>query len=126
MMKRTAALIGTLLSLASPPVARAASMFAGPLFPTGNDTCECEIVNVTTSPKSVQIQVISATGTVLTDTGVFTLGAGQAAAGVSPTSNQQQYCKFVNASPTSFRASMACFLSGPTSAGSDFVALPAR
>ena len=125
-MKRTAALIGTLLSLASPPVVHAASMFAGPLFPTGDDACECEIVNVTTSAKSVQIQVISATGTVLTDTGVFTLAAGHAAAGISPTSNQQQYCKFVNASPTSFRASMACFLSGPTSAGSDFVALPAR
>jgi hypothetical protein len=75
--------------------------------------------------KNVQILVISATGTVLGDTGVFSLPGGQAAAAVSG-SNGQQYCKFVNASAACFRASIACFLSGPTSAGSDFVALPAR
>ena len=125
-MRATALLVGTLLFLAANDAAHAASMFAGPLFPTGDDTCECEIVNVSTTAKSVQIQVISGTGTVLSDTGVFSLPAGQAAAGISSSSNQLQYCKFVNASATNFRASMACFLSGATSAGSDFVALPAR
>jgi hypothetical protein len=125
-MKMTAALVGTLLFLVATDVARAADMFAGPLFPTGNDTCECEIVNVSTTAKNVHIQVISGTGTVLSDTGVFSLPAGQAAAAISSTSNQLQYCKFINALASNFRASMACFLSGPTSAGSDFVALPAR
>lgn len=125
-MKVTTALVGTLLFLAATDVARAASMFAGPLFPTGDDTCECEIVNVSTTAKNVQIQVISGTGAILSDTGVFSLPAGQAAAGTSPSSNTLQYCKFVNASATSFRASMGLFRSGPTSAGSDFVALPAR
>ena len=124
-MKVTAALVGTLLFLAPTDVARAANMFAGPLFPTGNDTCECEIVNVTTTAKNVQILMISGTGTVLSDSGIINLPGGHAAASISG-SNGLQYCKFVNASPTSFRASIACFLSGPTSAGSDFVALPAR
>jgi hypothetical protein len=120
------ALVGTFVFIVTTDVARAASMFAGPLFPTGNDTCECEIVNVSTAARNVRIQVISGTGTVLSDTGVFSLPPGQAAAGISSSSNQLQYCKFVDASATSFRASMGCFLSGPTSAGSDFVALPAR
>lgn len=124
-MKVTAALVGTLLLLAPTDVARAANMFAGPLFPAGDDTCECEIVNVTTAAKNVQILVIASTGTVLGDRGVFSLPAGQAAALIS-FSNGLQYCKFVNASASNFRASIACFPSGPTSAGSDFVALPAR
>src|SRR5215472_13717542 len=105
-MKVTALLVGALLFLAANDVAHAANMFAGPLFPTGDDTCECEIVNVSTTAKSIQIQVISGTGTVLSDTGVFNLAAGQAAAEISSSSNQLQYCKFVNASATSFRASI--------------------
>jgi hypothetical protein len=125
-MKLTTALVGTLLFFATTDIARAANMFAGPLFPAGSDTCECEIVNVSTTARSVQIQVLSGSGAVLSDSGVFSLPAGQAVAGIAPSSNSLQYCKFINASPTNFRASIACFFSGPTSAGSDFVALPAR
>lgn len=124
-MKLTAALLGSLMLLVIPEAARAANMFAGPLFPAGNDTCECEIVNVTASPKNVQILMISGTGTVLANTGVVTVPAGHTATAVSG-ANGSQYCKFVNVSELNFRASIACFLSGPTSAGSDFVALPAR
>jgi len=125
-MKATTALLGTLVLLFAPlDVARAANMFAGPLFPVGDDTCECEIVNVTTTAKNVQILAISSGGTVLSDTGVMSLPPGQAVAAVSGASGQQ-YCKFVNASSLNFRASIACFFTGATSAGSDFVALPAR
>jgi hypothetical protein len=125
-MNATRALVTALLLLLPlTDVARAANMFAGPLFPTGDDTCECEIVNVTATAKNVQIQAIDGTGAILTDTGVMSLAAGQAVAAISG-SNGQQYCKFINASATNFRASIACFFSGPTSAGSDFVALPAR
>jgi len=126
-MNATRALAVTLLLLLLGPtdVARAASMFAGPLFPTGDDTCECEIVNVTTTAKNVQILAIDATGAILSDTGVMSLPAGHAVGAISGSSGQQ-YCKFVNASATNFRASIACFFTGITSAGSDFVALPAR
>jgi|SRR5215831_15208113 len=124
-MKLTAALAGTLLLLTPAGVARAANMFAGPLFPTGDDNCECEIVNVTTSAKNIQIVMIGGDGTVLADTGVISVPAGHTATLISG-HNGSQYCKFVNASPTSFRASIACFLAGATGAGSDFVALPAR
>ena len=124
-MKATAALLGTLLVLAPTDVARAVNMFAGPLFMTGDDICECEIVNVTTTAKTVQVQAIGANGTVLADSMVMNLPGGQAAALPSGTTGLQ-YCKFINASPTNFRASIGCFFSGATSAGSDFVTLPAR
>ena len=124
-MKVTTALVGTLLFLAPTHVARAANMFAGPLIPVGDDTCECEIVNVTTAAKTVQILVIDGSGKVLSNSGVFSLPAGHAVAQISG-ANGLQYCKFVNASEANFRASIACFFSGPTSAGSDFVAMPAR
>jgi hypothetical protein len=125
-MNTTAVLLVTLVLLLGPAdVARATNMFAGPLFTVGDDTCECEIVNVTTAAKNVQVIALDSAGEVLSDTGVFSLPAGQAVALITGSSGQQ-YCKFVNASPTNFRASIACFFSGATSAGSDFIALPAR
>jgi hypothetical protein len=124
-MKLMAMLVGALVLVAGTGIARAANMFAGPLIAAGNDACECEILNVTATPKNVQIAVIDGTGQVLGQSPVFSLPAGHAASIISGSSGMQ-YCKFVNASELNFRASIACFPSGATSAGSDFVALPAR
>jgi hypothetical protein len=117
--------LAALLLLASSGMARAANMFAGPLFPAGGDVCECEIVNVTASAKNVQIQIFDKLGSVIGDSGTLSLPPGQIASIISGV-NGPQYCKFVGASEGNFRASIACFPSGDTSAGSDFVALPAR
>jgi hypothetical protein len=122
-MKVTAMVVGTMLVLALTSTAQAVNMFAGPLYPTGADHCECEIVNITAANKTVHIVVLDGAGAQLASLGPFTLRAGYSASVASGASGRQ-YCKFIGAAPAYFLGTLACFHPSPND--SDFVAVPAR
>ena len=122
-MTLTALLMTALIFVALTGPAQAANMYAGPLFPTGNDRCECEIANITTSAKTVQVVVIDDNGVVIGSEGPVSVPGGHVFVQSGSGFSTPQYCKFVNASPTFFRASIACF---GTPDASDNVALPAQ
>ena len=113
-------LVSAMLVFGLTGVAHAANMIAGPLFPNGTtDSCACEIVNVSTSTRTVDIQALNKGGVII-DHRVSSLAAGAGDA-VSSGVPGFQYCKFINASPTFFRATISCVFNG-----TDVVALPAR
>jgi hypothetical protein len=97
-------------------MAQAVTMVAGPL--TTTTSCSCLIVNVTTSAKTIHVQLLDKTGTVVPngELGPQLLQGGDINGVSAPAVGNFMYCKFINAATTSFRASMVC----------DGVALPAR
>lgn len=120
-MKVTIGFVSAMLVLGLTGVVHAANMFAGPLFPNGvGDSCACEVVNVSNSPKNIEIQVLNKLGDPIATSGVITVPAGAANA-VSSGTGGLQYCKFVNAASGNFRATITCYFNG-----TDVVALPAR
>jgi hypothetical protein len=124
-MKVTAVMTGALLLFALGGVAQAANMFAGPVYGVFPDSCECELVNIATSTKTnLRVEMIDQNGVAFLSTLPFSLAAGRAAAFNAPAGGNSApfYCKFTNASSTSFRASIGCY--GGT--GSDFVVVPGR
>ena len=123
-MKTMPVLIGAVVMLVATEAA-AANMIAGPIEPSiiSTDNAVCEIVNVTTLDRTIQMQAISGSGAILNDSGPFTLPAGHAAALVSGAAGTQ-YCKFIGAAPAYFRASIAIYNAGTN--GSDRAALPAQ
>ena len=65
-MKVTTGFVSAMLVLGLTGVVHAANMFAGPLFPNGEtDSCACEVVNVSNSSKTVEIQVLNKVGSVI-------------------------------------------------------------
>ena len=120
-MKTTTMFASTMLVLGVAGMAHAASMFAGPLFPNGaSDSCSCDAVNVSGSPKTIEIQVLDKAGASLNTSGMIAIPAGGARSVSSGTAGLQ-YCKFVNASATNFRAAITCRFDG-----TEVVAMPAR
>jgi len=115
-MRVKAALVGAMLFFGLNGVAHAVNMIAGPL---SGDSCSCFIVNVSSSPKQVEIQGLDKGGNTANSL-TKTLNPG-AADGIPINSASVQYCKFVNASPTNFRATMQC-----SNGTTGFFALPAR
>ena len=111
-MKVTTMLVSAMLVLGVAGVAHATNMFAGPLNATSG--CTCVIVNVTTTTKTVFIQLLNKGGIEVTHL-TAVLDAGEAD-GVSAATSSLNYCKFTNAAPVSFRAMIVC----------DSVAAPAR
>jgi hypothetical protein len=122
-MKVTAMAVGTMLVLALTSNAQAVNMFAGPLYPTGADHGECEIVNITAVTKTVHVVVLDGAGGQLGSIGPTQLRGGYALS-VSSGASGRQYCKFIGASPVYFHGTLACFHPSPND--SDFVAVPAR
>jgi hypothetical protein len=120
-MKRTAVVGSALLVLGSTAVVHAASMVAGPLFPNGvSDSCSCLAVNVTSSARTIDIQVLDKGGLVIASSGPTSIPAGGAEA-IHSGVGGAQYCTFVNASSSNFRGTMTCVYNG-----TDVVAVPAR
>jgi hypothetical protein len=118
-MKATTVLISAVFLLGLTGVAHATNMFAGPLFPNGaTDGCVCEIVNVSTSSRTLEIQALNKGGVVTATSGTITLAPGVGDALNNPTAGFQ-YCKFMNASPSYFRATIVCSFDG------SIVAVPA-
>ena len=109
-----------LLGVSAP--AHAVNMFAGPLYATTGDGCECKLINITTAAKTVRVQLIRDDGLVINDSFNVSLGAGRGIvmSGGNPGS---QYCKFTNAAPAYFRGTISCF---GTPNDSDTVAVPAQ
>jgi len=122
-MKLTAITIVTTLALALTSPAQAVNMFAGPLYPTGSDHCECEIVNISAVKKTIQVVILDGAGNQLGSFGPTQLAAGSVLSIASNVAGRQ-YCKFVGASAQYFHAVLACFHPAPND--SDFVAVPAR
>jgi hypothetical protein len=119
-MRVTKILVTAMLVLGPTAVAHATNMVTGPLFPNGAaDSCACEIVNISTGTKIVDIQVLNKGG------GIIQHQSSTLAPGAADTLNSGvaglQYCKFVNASPVYFRATISCVFNG-----TDVVAQPAR
>lgn len=120
-MRLTTLCAGVLLIVGSTGAAEAASMVAGPLFPNGvSDTCSCLAVNVSGGTRTIDVQVVDKTGTVLNSSSPVALDAGEATS-VNSTTGGLLYCRFVNASSGSFRATMTCYYNG-----TEVVAVPAR
>jgi hypothetical protein len=99
--------------------ALAGTMYAGPLFPSGTShSCSCQIVNVTTSPKTVRIDLLEKHGlSVVFSEPTLQPGEGDS---VSGSIGSLQYCKFSNVTVAAFRATMVCVVDG------SYVAVPAR
>jgi hypothetical protein len=116
-MKVKTALMVAALFVGLNGAAHAVTMIAGPL---SGDSCSCYIVNVTTSSKTVEIVGLNKGGVAMVDV-TKTLGAA-VADGVTIGTASVQYCKFINASPTNFRAAIQC-VNGTTN---EMFALPAR
>jgi hypothetical protein len=116
-MRVKTALMGATLLFGLNGVAHAVTMIAGPL---SGDSCWCYIVNVSTSSKTVEIVGLNKGGIAVADV-TKALGAG-VADGVATGTASVQYCKFINASPTNFRAAIQC-TNGTTN---EVFALPAR
>lgn len=83
------------------------------------DGCVCKIANVSTSAKTITIQTVDKGGTV-TDVKNTTIPAGATDA-LTSTLASLQYCKFLNTSALSFRATMTC-----TYNGTSVMTVPAR
>ncbi len=111
-MTVTAILTGALLVLTPACRGSGVDLFAGPLYGTSGDACQCELVNITTSTKTnLKVELLNYDGSVASSSALFSLPAGHVVSVGSPTSflTSPVYCKFTNASPTNFRASIGCY-----------------
>jgi hypothetical protein len=105
--------------------AEAVDLFTAPLFIADADTFACEIVNVTTTSRTVRIQIIDTVGGVVSDSGDLTLPAGRVASDTAigaAFAGSLGYCRFTVLSKNYFRGG-AKIATGP---GSDFVFAPAQ
>jgi hypothetical protein len=107
-MKLTTLLGTATLILGLTGMAHAANMVAGPL--STSTGCSCLIVNVTNSPKTIHVQLLDKSGTVVPngETGPELLPAGDIGGVTAAGVGNVHYCKFINAGATNFRASMIC------------------
>src|SRR5262245_47623316 len=105
-------MLGVLMLFGISATTYAATMFAGPLYPNGiSDSCDCQIVNVSSGTKTIEIEVLNKTGGIIVQSGSISLQAGDIYVLSSGTPGAQ-YCKFINVSPTYFRAMIGCFFNG--------------
>ena len=75
-MKILSVVLATAFVLGLSGAAQAADLFTPPLFPASSDVLVCEAANVSTATRTVRIQLIDSTGTVVGDTGEFSLPPG--------------------------------------------------
>jgi hypothetical protein len=120
-MRMTAVFLGVLLAFISTGVA-GATMVAGPLFPAFPDVVECELANISAYNRTIRIQILDIDGTIVADSGSIVLRPGHSTYLASTTAGLL-HCKFIGATPTYFRGSIATYT---PPGGSDFVALPAQ
>jgi hypothetical protein len=111
-MKTTTLLATAALALALAAPVHAADLVAGPLSTSNvGDACVCEIVNVASNSRTIEIQTFDKNGTLVDSSGLITLGPGAGHA-LPSTVSSLQHCRFVRASPGAFRASMTCTRNG--------------
>lgn len=105
--KSLALAVGTVI--ASTGVATAADvLFSPPLVPEGENTLDCYLVNVSSAPRHVKIEVFSRDGNVVEGgTITTTLGPGQEDVARATADLLPRYCKFtVQGKSRNFRASV--------------------
>jgi hypothetical protein len=105
---------------------RGNTRFTPPAFVVDPDFGVCRIVNVSAATQTVRVQIISFDGTLLSDTGDFSLGAGFETTASSGLLAGVFYCKFiaVSGSRTDIRGTLAVF--PITASASDKLSLPAE
>ena len=88
-------IVSSIVALVVTGTAHAVMLITPPLVPLGDVNFECQIINVSTAPLSVRMQVWGGSNNLISDSGVFTLNPGMSGGTGAVTNDLPRYCKFI-------------------------------
>jgi hypothetical protein len=121
-MLRSTLTLAAMLSVAS--VSFASDLVTASLFVSQSSTAECNLVNITSAPITVQIQMLEAAGVSLLNSGPLLVPGGAVVSFLATNPIANVYCRFM-ASKSKVRASLNAFATG-TGDGSDNIVVEAH
>jgi uncharacterized cupredoxin-like copper-binding protein len=98
------------LLAAMSPAAHAGDLVTPPIWVGQFTNAACRLVNISSSTITAHFQLVDGTGTVLFDSGSFTVSAGETVANVVADPGGNVYCRFVNASKSKVRGSLTAYV----------------
>jgi len=98
------------LLAAMSPAAHALDLVTPAIWVGQSTNAACRLVNISASPITAQIQLVEGDGTVLNDSGSFMVWPGRTATIVTADPGGNVYCRFVKASKSKVRGSLAAYV----------------
>jgi hypothetical protein len=111
------------VAVALPLGARAATLYTSTLPPGPGESLNCAVVNASTKPVEVTIDVLGVTGTLITGGSPFTLGPGAGAGQSVGAAENPTHCRFTVEGRAKAIRGRACI---QVTGGSCFAAVPAQ